>query len=102
MKAGTAQKILLNCLSTGVMIRLGYVHRGRMVEMRPTNAKLQARAEAMVADLTGASAVAAQRALREAGTIKCAVVMLELGIDAATAHARLEGAQGNLARAMAG
>ena len=102
MKAGTAQKILLNCLSTGVMIRLGYVHRGRMVEMRPTNAKLQARAEAMVADLTGASAVAAQRALREAGTIKCAVVMLELGIDAAAAHARLEAAQGNLARALAG
>ncbi len=102
MKAGTAQKILLNCLSTGVMIRLGYVHRGRMVEMRPTNAKLQARAVAMVADLTGETEAVAQGALHAAGTIKAAVVMLILGGEAPTAHARLEAAGGNLARALAG
>jgi len=101
MKAGTAQKILLNCLSTGVMIRLGYVYRGRMVEMRPTNAKLRARAVAMVADLTGATPIAAEAAFDAGGSIKCAVVMVTLGIDAKDALARLADAGGNLARALA-
>ncbi|WP_323036481.1 N-acetylmuramic acid 6-phosphate etherase [Pararhodobacter sp.] len=102
MKAGTAQKILLNCLSTGVMIRLGYVYRGRMVEMRPTNAKLQARAVAMVADLTGASVDQATDALTRGETIKVAVVMLGLGLDAEAARARLAASGGILARALAG
>lgn len=100
MKAGTAQKILLNCVSTGVMIRLGYVHRGRMVEMRPTNAKLQARAVAMVADLTGASREQAEATLGEAGTIKTAVVMLSLELTADQARSRLAKADGFLARAL--
>ena len=52
MKAGTAQKAALNCISTGVMIRLGFVYRGLMVEMKPTNVKLQDRAVKMVATLT--------------------------------------------------
>ena len=56
MKAGTAQKVALNTISTGVMIRLGFVYRGLMVEMLPTNAKLRERAVRMVADLTGARA----------------------------------------------
>lgn len=101
MKAGTAQKILLNCLSTGVMVRLGYVHHGRMVEMRPTNAKLRARAQAMVQDLTGAGAAATARALAEGGTIKIAVVMLALDLGVEAARLRLERAGGNLARALA-
>ena len=100
MKAGTAQKILLNCLSTGVMIRLGYVWRGRMVEMRPTNAKLQARAVAMVADLTGGTPEAAEKALTEGGSIKMAVVMLALGLGAEAARQRLSTANGLLAAAL--
>lgn len=100
MKAGTAQKILLNCLSTGIMVRLGHVWRGRMVEMRPTNAKLRARAERMVADLTGAPPAAAAAALAEGGTTKVAVAMLLLGLDAEAARARLAAAGGNLARAL--
>ncbi|MCB1408014.1 MAG: N-acetylmuramic acid 6-phosphate etherase, partial [Rhodobacteraceae bacterium] len=76
MKAGTAQKILLNCLSTGVMIRLGHVHHGRMVAMRPTNAKLHARAIGIVVDLTGVPPDRAEAALNAGGTIKIAVVML--------------------------
>ncbi|WP_068300296.1 N-acetylmuramic acid 6-phosphate etherase [Pararhodobacter sp. CCB-MM2] len=100
MKAGTAQKVLLNCLSTGVMIRLGYVYRGRMVEMRPTNVKLHARAVAMVAELTGESREVAARALETGGTIKRAVVMLTLGMDAAAAEERLQESGGLLARAL--
>ncbi|PTX01113.1 N-acetylmuramic acid 6-phosphate etherase [Pararhodobacter aggregans] len=102
MKAGTAQKVLLNCLSTGVMIRLGYVHRGRMVEMRPTNAKLKARAVAMVADLTDAPVEAAEAALAEGGTIKVAVVMLSLGLSRDAAEARLAATGGKLAAALQG
>lgn len=102
MKAGTAQKVLLNCLSTGVMIRLGYVWRGRMVEMRPTNAKLRARAVAMVADLTDAAPEAAERALAEGGSIKVAVVMLALGLGADEATRRLAAANGLLAAALGG
>ena len=101
MKAGTAQKILLNCLSTGVMMRLGHVHRGRMVAMRPTNAKLRARAQAMVADLTGATPQDAAQALEQGGTIAVAVVMLAKGIAADAARARLEERGGILARALA-
>ncbi len=100
MKAGTAQKVLLNCLSTGVMIRLGFVYRGRMVEMRPTNVKLRARAVAMVADLTGDSPQAASAALAAGGTIKAAVTMLALGLGANEARARLVAAGGNLALAL--
>ena len=102
MKAGTAQKVLLNCLSTGVMIRLGYVYRGRMVEMRPTNDKLTARAVAIVADLTDAGPEAAAAALAEGGTIKVAVVMLTLGLSVAEAKARLAAAGGRLAAALRG
>lgn len=100
MKAGTAQKAALNILSTGTMIRLGFVWRGKMVEMRPTNAKLKRRAIAMVADLTGETAQAAEAALAQGGTIKRAVVMLALGLDAEAAAAHLARHGGNLARAM--
>jgi len=103
MQAGTAQKAALNILSTGVMIRLGYVWRGKMVEMRPTNAKLKARAARMVVDLTGADEDMAAAALAEAGgTIKLAVTMLALGLDRAGAEAHLARHGGNLRRAMEG
>jgi N-acetylmuramic acid 6-phosphate etherase len=102
MKAGTAQKVALNILSTGVMIRLGYVYRGLMVEMRATNAKLRDRAVRMVASLTGAAPEAARAVLDEAGGgIKLATVMLSRGLSRADAEARLAQAGGNLRRALA-
>lgn len=102
LKAGTAQKAALNILSTAVMVRLGYVWRGRMVEMRPTNAKLQIRAAAMVAELTGAAPEVAAAALKDAGgTIKLAVAMLALGLDRKAAAAHLARHGGHLPRAMA-
>lgn len=100
MKAGTAQKAALNILSTGVMVRLGFVHRGRMVEMRPTNAKLRARAEAMVAELAGVSPEAAAAALAQGGSIKVAVVMLARGLSRAESEARVAEAGGTLAGAL--
>ena len=53
MKAGTAQKVILNLLSTLIMVRLGRVYRGLMVHMRATNAKLRRRSEIMVSQITG-------------------------------------------------
>ena len=101
MKAGTAQKVALNAISTGVMIKLGFVYRGLMVEMRPTNAKLRERAVRMVSQLTGAEEGASQQALEQAGgVIKLATVMLLRGVDRAGAEAALARAGGNLRRAL--
>lgn len=101
MKAGTSQKVALNILSTGVMVRLGFVYRGKMVEMRATNAKLRERAIRMVSELTGASPEAARAALEEAGgTIKLATVMLLKSLDRSAAEAALVAAGGNLRRAL--
>ena len=101
MKAGTAQKAALNCISTGVMIRLGFVYRGLMVEMRPTNVKLQDRAVKMVATLTDTEYDVAKAALDMAGgSIKLATTMLALGLDRDAAQERLDAAAGNLRSAL--
>ena len=67
MKAGTAQKLVLNMLSTATMVRLGRVLSNLMVNVQLTNDKLRRRARAIVVRETGVSAAAAQRALRESG-----------------------------------
>ena len=101
MKAGTAQKAALNAISTGVMIRLGYVYRGKMVEMVLSNAKLRERAALMVADLTGADVEVARKALAEAGnSIKLATVMLSRSMTRASAEEALRAAGGNLRKAL--
>jgi len=100
MRAGTAQRAILTVLSTAVFLQLGHVHRGRMVAMAPTNDKLRARAVAMVADLTGATPAAAAEALAAGGSIRAAVVMLALDLDAPAAQARLAAAGGRLAEAL--
>jgi len=101
MKAGTAQKVALNALSTGIMIRLGYVYRGKMVEMRLSNVKLQERAEKMVAELTGAALPAIRDALVQAGgRISLAVLMLTKSLSAPEAEKVLKAAKGNLRDAL--
>jgi N-acetylmuramic acid 6-phosphate etherase len=101
MKAGTAQKVALNTISTGVMIKLGFVYRGKMVEMRATNAKLRDRAIRMVSDLTDADADTVRKVLEEAdGVIKLAVVMLQRSLSRADAQAALDRAGGNLRKAL--
>jgi len=101
MKAGTAQKIVLNLISTGIMLRLGRVYRGMMVNMAPTNAKLKRRAEAMVAQIAHCDPSQAARALEQAeGDIKTAA-LLALGFDKAQAETVLKECDGNLRRVFA-
>ena len=101
MKAGTAQKIVLNLLSTSLMVKLGRVHRGLMVHMRPSNAKLRRRAEGMVAQIVGCSEAEAAHLLeRGAGDVKVAV-LLGLGLAEADAAELLGRHAGNLRLAIA-
>ncbi|RYG37338.1 MAG: N-acetylmuramic acid 6-phosphate etherase [Burkholderiales bacterium] len=101
MKAGTAQKIVLNLLSTMIMVRLGKVYRGLMVHMRPTNAKLRNRAAQMVVTITGCDEQTASDAMARAdGDVKLAV-LLASGVDAATASSALSKHAGNLRLALA-
>jgi len=96
MNAGTAQRIALNLLSTLVMIRLGRVYRGMMVDVQSTNIKLTRRKAAMVALLTGGSEEDAQRALERArGNVKLAV-LLSHGCDSQAAENALRRAEGKL------
>jgi N-acetylmuramic acid 6-phosphate etherase len=92
MKAGLATKMVLHTLTTGAMVRVGKVYGNLMVDVRPTSAKLRARAVRIVGVLTGLAPAAAQRLLRAAGgRPKTAVVMHRLGVPAARAR-RLLGA----------
>lgn len=101
LKAGTAQKVVLNCISTGIMIKLGFVYRGLMVEMRATNDKLRERAELMVAELAGCEIETGRETLAEAGgSIKIATVMLLQSVSRADAEALLAKEGGNLRAAL--
>jgi N-acetylmuramic acid 6-phosphate etherase len=96
MKAGTAQKIVLNLISSGIMLRFGRVYRGLMVNMQPTNAKLKRRAEVMVAQIARCDPALAARSLEQAeGDIKTAV-LLALGLDRVDAESILKNCDGNL------
>jgi N-acetylmuramic acid 6-phosphate etherase len=95
MKAGTAQKMVLNMLSTATMIRLGKVYGNLMVDVQPTNAKLRRRAVRILQQAAGVDAQTAQDALDRAGfEVKPALVMLLAGVDAAQARDRLAAARG--------
>lgn len=96
LKAGTAQKVVLNLFSTALMMRLGRVYRGMMVEMRATNAKLGRRAAAIVGAITGCAPEAAARFVEEArGEVKLAI-LLARGLSAADAQSVLAAHRGNL------
>ncbi len=96
MKAGTAQKAVLNLISTGIMLQLGRVYRGLMVNMQAANVKLERRAERMVASLAGCSVAAAAVALAQGGgDIKTAVLLAD-GLSLDDAAGRLAAAGGNL------
>lgn len=96
MKAGTAQKAVLNLLSTAIMVRRGLVFDGRMVAMRISNAKLLGRGRAMVADIAGVDADTAARALATAQDDIRLGVLIARGIPATEARTLLSDAGGNL------
>lgn len=100
MRAGTATKLVLNMLSTGVMIRLGYVYGNLMVNVQPTNDKLTDRACRIIASITGASYQEAMRLLKEAGSVRIGVLMYELQIPREQAETLLASAKGSLRRAL--
>lgn len=90
LKAGTAQKIVLNMISTVAMVRTGKTFGNLMVDLRATNGKLRDRGRRIVADATGAGDPAVDAALAAAdGDVKVAIVMLLAGVDAAAATRRL-------------
>jgi N-acetylmuramic acid 6-phosphate etherase len=100
MNAGTAQRITLTLLSTLLMIRLGRVYRGLMVDVQATNTKLVKRKKAMLTYLTGRSETAVMDALARAeGDVKVAVLLLE-GCDLASAQKLLSRTAGDLRAAM--
>ena len=99
MKAGTAQKAALNLFSTALMVRLGRVYRGRMVDMQARNAKLRARAVRMLQELTDCSTVG-QAALANAdGKVKLAVLLVH-GLARTEAERLLADHNGNLRAAL--
>jgi len=100
MKAGTAQKIVLNLFSTAVMVRLGRVYRGLMVDMRARNAKLRRRAATMVSQILGCAEAEAARHVEAAdGEVKSAV-LIGLGLSRGEAAQLLQRHGGSLRSAI--
>lgn len=101
LKAGTAQKMVLNMLSTGAMVRLGRVYGNLMVNVHLSNRKLRERGISLLTEATGASREKVLRALRGAGDrTAVALVMLKSGASAAQAERRLQAAGGHVRRAV--
>ena len=96
MKAGTAQKIALNALSTAIMMRLGLVYEGRMVAMRISNRKLEKRARIMVAELAGVDDRAAAAALDLAERDIRTAILIARGWTLAGARSALTQSRGHL------
>ena len=103
MKSGTAQKMVLNMLSTGTMIKLGKVYGNLMVDVKPSNEKLIRRCVTIVREAVGCEEDQAVSALEACGyRPKVAIVMLLKKIDAEQARELLEQAQGRIARVVEG
>ena len=101
LKAGTATKMVLNMLSTGVMVRGGATYGNLMVNVRPTNAKLVDRAQRIIAAATGCDLATAARLLADSGNnVKTAIVMQKLLLSRTAAELRLAEAHGVLAKAI--
>ncbi|HTC75404.1 MAG TPA: N-acetylmuramic acid 6-phosphate etherase [Edaphobacter sp.] len=96
LKAGTATKLVLNMLSTGVMIKTGAVYGNLMVNVQPTNAKLIDRAQRIIMAATGIDQPAAAVLLEKSGSVKTAIAMQKLNLDRPTAEAKLATHKGNL------
>lgn len=101
MKAGTAQKLVLNTLSTAAMVRLGKTHGNLMVDVGATNDKLLVRARRIIAEAAGVTPEAAAAALSAAdGQVKTAVVALLAGVEVTVARDRLAAARGRVRAAV--
>src|SRR6266508_5695894 len=101
LKAGTAQKMVLNMISTAVMIRLGKIYTNLMVDVQPTNAKLRQRARRIVAEATGLDLKRATEILSACnGEVKTAIVAVLAGLSPELARIRLHGTGGYVRKAI--
>jgi N-acetylmuramic acid 6-phosphate etherase len=100
MKAGTATKLALNMLSTGLMVKLGYVYSNLMTNVQTTNEKLVDRAERIIEAATDVSRKRAAELLQEAGSVRTAIVMEKRRMSRVSAEAALEAAGQNLRKAL--
>lgn len=102
MKAGTAQKMVLNMLSTGALVRLGFAYGNLMVKVNPRNEKLAERAVTILGKAAKVDMTKAQRALAASGnSVPLALVMLKAKVRRTQAQQALKSAQGNVRRAIA-
>lgn len=102
LKAGTAQKMVLNLLSTTAMVRLGRVYDNWMIYVALTNKKLRRRGARILEEATGVSSSAAEHALRQTGhDLPAALIMLKTGASARDARSLLARARGNVGTALA-
>lgn len=102
MKAGTAEKLVLNMLSTGAMVKLGYVYGNLMVNLHQKNTKLTERAVTIVARALGVEREKAREALQRAGRdVPIAIVMAKAGVSRPSAEQCLKNSRGHVRRAIA-
>jgi N-acetylmuramic acid 6-phosphate etherase len=103
MKSGTAQKLVLNMLSTGLFVRLGYVYGNLMVNVQPKNTKLVDRARRIIAQAAGVSYERAGELLVDAGnSVRAAILMAKTGAGREDAERRLAAAGGRISKALHG
>jgi len=101
MKAGTATKLVLNMISTAVMIRLGHVYGNLMVNVEPRNTKLEDRARRIIAEASAVSSERAGELLKEAGgNVKVAIVMAKRAVGREAAESKLSAAGGRISEAL--
>jgi N-acetylmuramic acid 6-phosphate etherase len=101
LRAGTATKMVLNMISTGVMIRLGYVYGNLMVNVQPTNQKLEDRARRIIEQAAGVSPERAAQLLEESGrSVRTAIVMEKKRVSRPDAELLLQAARGKIAEAL--
>ncbi len=100
LKSGTAQKMVLNMITTTVMIRLGKVYSNLMVDVQPDNEKLVQRATNIIIEITGSTAEEAAAALHEYGSVKAAVVALVTGLEGQAVENRLAENEGRLKQSL--
>lgn len=101
MKAGSAQKMVLNMFSTGIMIKIGNIYQNLMVNVQPTNEKLVQRATNIIKEATGLEEVSAKQYLEKAHLeVAPAIVMAKTDLDFATAKQRLAESDGQIAKVL--
>lgn len=100
MKAGTAQKMVLNMLSTGALTQVGYVYDNLMVNLRSKNSKLHERGIGIIRRVTGAGRRVAERALKDAGSTARAIVMIQAGVNRKAAERALLTSEQNVSQAI--